>query len=253
MTLRSSPFYHLSVTTAVSRDRTLQEVLSASQHGSAVSSAQRIAAILRSGILSGEISRGMTVSESTIAASLSVSRNTAREALRLLAGEGLLSQVPNHSYVVTLLSEDDVRDLFAVRTILEHSAADMVGSLDSVDWGHLKRPVDRLQWLAESKDDLEVLEADREFHLALVEAAQSPRLSSLYSRLEGEIRLCLSISTRAHRNVEELVVQHQELLDLLREGQSRQFKTALTKHLDIAVDRVVRAIRTGRDVQSEQS
>ena len=228
--------------------QTLVEVLAASaERAGAISSAQRVAGTLRGAILSGEARRGMVVTESAIATSLAVSRNTAREALRLLAGEGLLKQQPHHSYVVALLSDEDVDDLFAVRTVLEHSAAQVLASRDDVDWGPLERSVDRFRWLVESNDDLEILEADRQFHVALIEGVGSHRLSMLYGRLEGEIRLCLSISTRAHSNVHELVDQHAELLELLQSGRAKDFQRALTQHLAVAHDRVRQALAAARE------
>jgi DNA-binding GntR family transcriptional regulator len=226
----------------------LPEVLSAAA-GSVQkqTTAQRTAEILRTAILAGEIERGAVVSESAISAALNVSRNTAREALRLLTGEGLVSQEPHHSPVVTVLEPDDVADVFTFRTILELAAADLIAArAGTVDFRSLERSVAKLAALAGTTDDLEVLEADREFHAGLVACAASPRLLAAYSRLEGEIRLCLSISTRSHETVQELVDQHARFLDLLKAGRFADFKADLQVHMDAAIRRVTHALVTSR-------
>jgi DNA-binding GntR family transcriptional regulator len=190
------------------------------------------------------------VSESAISAALNVSRNTAREALRLLTGEGLVSQEPHHSPVVTVLGPDDVADVFTFRPILELAAADLIAARtqagEAVDFRVLERAVARLAALAGTPDDLEVLEADRDFHAGLVACAASPRLLAAYSRLESEIRLCLSISTRSHDKVQELVDQHARFLELLRSGRFADFKADLQLHMDAAVKRVTHALVTSR-------
>lgn len=215
-----------------------------------MTTAQRVAEVVRSAILAGELQRGAPVTESTIHASLGVSRNTAREALRLLVGEGLISQERHHSPVVTVIGPEDVADVFAVRTMLEHAAADMIARTQHCDFRPMERAVDRLSRLVGTKDDPDILEADREFHAALISAAGSPRLSAMYARLEPEIRLCLSISTRAHADVQELVDQHAHLLELLESQETAEFKVYLAKHLGIAVDRVTEALRAGHGSSS---
>jgi DNA-binding GntR family transcriptional regulator len=227
----------------------LPEVLSAVAGSVRVqTTAQRTAEVLRSAILAGQIERGTVVSESVISAELGVSRNTAREALRLLTGEGLVSQEPHHSPIVTVLEPEDVADVFTFRTILELAAADLIAArAGAVDFRPLERAVAKLAALARTTDDLEVLEADREFHAGLVACAASPRLLTAYSRLESEIRLCLSISTRSHGTVQELVDQHSRFLGLLKSGQFAEFKADLQVHMDAAVRRVTRALVTSRE------
>jgi DNA-binding GntR family transcriptional regulator len=217
-----------------------------------VSTADRIAGSLRAAILSGGIARGTPLTESAVSATLGISRNTAREALRLLTGEGLLVHEPHHSPVVALLGPDDVADVFAVRTVLESAAADMIGAArDGVDLSPLTRSVARMSRLVGTSADQDVTEADLEFHVGLIACSGSARLSTAYARLESEIRLCLSISTRAHADVSELVEQHQQLLASLERGATDRFKADLRHHLDVARDRVAEALRAGRDADSD--
>ncbi len=218
-----------------------------------LTTAQRTAQTLRSAILAGQIARGTQVGESRISAALRVSRNTAREALRLLEAEGLVSHEPYRSPVVTVLEPEDVTDVFAVRLVLELGAIDMIAEREGVDLQPLRRSVERLGRLVGSDDQLEVLETDREFHACLVAAANSPRLSAAYARIESEIRLCLSISTRSPDRIQELADQHAGFLELLEGGRFEEFKLDLRAHLDVAVERVARVLAESKDTTTSAS
>lgn len=213
-----------------------------------LTTAQRTAQTLRTAILSGRVARGARVGESQISTALRVSRNTAREALRLLQAEGLVSHEPYRSPVVTVLAPEDVADVFAVRSVLELAATDMIAARSTVsDLQPLRRAVESLSRLVGADHGLAVIEADREFHAGLVALAGSPRLLAAYERIEGEIRLCLSISTRTHQRAEELVDQHARFLELLEARRFDEFKADLKTHMDLAVDRVTHVLTQSKD------
>jgi DNA-binding transcriptional regulator YhcF (GntR family) len=84
--------------------------------------ARRVAETLRDHILSGRLAPGTPLRETQLSASLGVSRNTLREALRGLAEQGLVTHRPHHGVVVTDLTEDDVADLYRLRSVVELAA-----------------------------------------------------------------------------------------------------------------------------------
>ncbi|MBS1675852.1 MAG: GntR family transcriptional regulator [Actinobacteria bacterium] len=213
--------------------------------------AEHTAEAVRDAIFSGRIERGSQVGESQISSAFGVSRNTAREAVRLLAAEGLVSQRPNHSPIVTVLAGADVRDVFAVRTVIELGAVEMIVRLGAAaDLAPLRRAVDGLGRLVEFEHQTEVIEADLAFHSALVAAADSPRLATAFGRIESEVRLCLSISTRSHGTVEELVDQHAQLLRLAEEGRFDEFRQVLEADMEEAVRLVIDGLGASGDVAS---
>lgn len=223
----------------------LPDVLAeAARSVSVLTTAERTARTLRGAILDGSIARGTQVGESRISKSLGVSRNTAREALRLLVAEGLVSHQPNHSPVVTVLEADDVADVFVVRRVIEFGAIDMIAERGGVgNLQPLRRAVEMLARLVDTGDPTEVVEADLAFHAALVAAAGSPRLVTAFGRIESEVRLCLSISTRSHAGVQDLVDQHDSFLRLIEAGDLEEFRALLRRHMDDAVRRVSEGLR----------
>src|SRR5919197_3921789 len=83
------------------------------------STAERVADILRGRIADGFFPPGTRLSEDSIGGALGVSRNTLREAFRLLTHERLLSHELNRGVFVRKLSVQDVVDLYRVRKIVE--------------------------------------------------------------------------------------------------------------------------------------
>src|SRR5262244_4068680 len=87
-----------------------------------VSVADQVAGILRRQVLDGELRPGTPLLEIPLATSLGVSRNTMREAMRILSLEGLLKRSIHRGIAVAQLSLQDVQEIYHVRRVLEISA-----------------------------------------------------------------------------------------------------------------------------------
>src|ERR1700746_3182727 len=87
-----------------------------------VSVADQVAGILRQRVLTGELRPGTSLQEIPLAESMGVSRNTMREAMRILSLEGLLKRNIHRGIAVAQLSLRDVQELYHVRRVLEISA-----------------------------------------------------------------------------------------------------------------------------------
>src|ERR1700740_753792 len=84
--------------------------------------ADQVAGILRQRVLNGELRPGTALQEIQLAESLGVSRNTMREAMRILSLEGLLKRRIHRGIAVTQLALRDVQESYHVRRVLEISA-----------------------------------------------------------------------------------------------------------------------------------
>src|SRR5258707_11265423 len=81
--------------------------------------AERAAGVLRNLIVRGEIEPGQPLREVELAPAVGVSRNTIREALRILAREALVAPSHRNVYTVVEVSTDDVPDIFRARAVIE--------------------------------------------------------------------------------------------------------------------------------------
>ena len=82
----------------------------------------RAAALLRAAILDGELLPGQRVNQEQWAARVGVSMIPVREALRALAGEGLVTYRPRRGYAVTELNLADLEEVYRLRSLLETDA-----------------------------------------------------------------------------------------------------------------------------------
>jgi DNA-binding GntR family transcriptional regulator len=100
---------------------------------------------------------------------------------------------------------------------------------------------------AEAAGDWEsVGDSDLEFHVALVGASGSPRLQRMFSTVISETRLCLGVLTAADARA-DLVPEHRQICDLMRDGKTDQALVVLRKHYDDAVVTLLSRQRTHAD------
>lgn len=160
----------------------------------------RIAETLKTHICQGSIAPGTKLSEEVIATEFDVSRNTLREAFTILAGEGLVSKVPNRGVFVIQPGPEDVQEIYRTRRFLEPSA---------ILWGRLTPQIsDRLNEVADQirrglaqENIASVIEADRNFHLAVVSLANSETMTQSLDRLLTRLNLAfhnLNVSLPVH-------------------------------------------------------
>jgi DNA-binding GntR family transcriptional regulator len=204
------------------------------------STTEQAAAVLGDAILSGELPPGTALREAALAAELGVSRNTVREAARLLGGEGLVRHQMNRGVVVAEITAADVRDIYAARAAIETAAAQaLTAHRDPAIYQRLESLVGQIEDAFARNDAAGVLDADRLFHATLVAAARSPRLSGFHTQLQHEQRLALSLAERSSRALGRTADDHRVLLDALR-GSPTQAKAQVSTHLQAGAAELLR-------------
>ena len=143
----------------------------------------RAAATLRAAILSGELRPGQRVSQEAWAERAAVSLIPLREALRALAGEGLVTYRPRRGYVVTELDIDELDDVYRLRRLLESDVLRKgIRRATKADVAALEEAADACRDAAQISDVAAQLAANRRFHdhlHALGGSRQSIRLIDL--------------------------------------------------------------------------
>jgi len=186
---------------------------------------------VRQAILSGQLLPGMPLREAAVAAELGVSRSTLREAARTLAGEGLVRYQMNRGIVVTEITAEDVRDIYAARSAVENAGVDaLTASRDPALYAKLADLVTDIEDAFAAGDADRVLECDRLFHATLVAAAGSRRLSELHASLQQEMRLALTLAEHASDRLGRTADDHAGLLEALHVGPAKA-RSALGRHL----------------------
>jgi DNA-binding GntR family transcriptional regulator len=204
-----------------------------------------IAEQLRERILDGSFAPGEQISELQLAAKLQMSRGPVREAVQRLAQEGLLVNHRNRGVFVIELEVGDIEDVYRGRRAIEKEAASTV-----YERGIPAALADRLQEILQNiaqymnaGDWKKLAREDLHFHETMVEAAQSPRLSRMFSTLAAETMLCMSAFDDRYIRPPTAVEEHQRLLDRLLGGDLPEMLAEIDRHMSDAVESLSSARR----------
>lgn len=207
------------------------------------STAERVADVLRRRITEGDLPPGTRLQEELLVDALRVSRNTLREAFRLLTHEGLLVHHLHRGVFVPELDEADLVDLYRLRRAIE---CDVVRSLHEVDPVRLRPLHDDVasgEAAAERGDWVAVGTANMRFHSHLVALAGSRRVDDVTARVLAELRLAFHAVASPQVLHEPYVGRNRELLALLDDGDFARAATDLEQYLRDSEQQLLDALR----------
>lgn len=219
-----------------------------------VSVADQVAAVVRQRIMSGELRPGTALQELQLASSLGVSRNTMREAVRILCLEGLLWRNLHRGLAVAQLSLKDVQEIYQVRRMLELGAVAAAADPEPARLKELKAAVDEYEEAIRSRDFVRAVSSDLHFHSLLIGFLNNKRLEAFYQKAIGELRMGMVLVDRSHDNPGALIPVHRKIYQLLSTGKSKQCAAVLAQHLEDSEARLTgvmnkRAVRETRTTQ----
>ncbi|MBB2940692.1 DNA-binding GntR family transcriptional regulator [Actinoplanes lutulentus] len=205
------------------------------------STAERVADVLRQRITEGVFLPGTRLSEENLREALGISRNTLREAFRLLSHEGLLEHQLNRGVFVRLLTSEDIRDLYAIRRILECGA---LRNLPAVSVETIKTAIEAADEAAVRGDWSAVGTANMRFHQAIADLAGSRRVSEAVRALLAELRLVFLVLADPRLLHEPYVAVNRKLYELLAAGDAAAAEEALQRYFDDAEAQLLSAYAT---------
>jgi DNA-binding GntR family transcriptional regulator len=140
----------------------------------------KIHAVLKDWILRGELKPGERIVEYVLARRLQVSRAPMREALWLLAHEGLVRMQAHHGAFVTRLSPGEIREIFEVRELLEtHAARKIRATLGPASRRRLEAALRALEEAAAARSMTRFSQADLAYHKTLWSLAGNAHLEEM--------------------------------------------------------------------------
>ncbi|GAA5154813.1 MULTISPECIES: GntR family transcriptional regulator [Amycolatopsis] len=211
---------------------------------SRTSTAERLADVLRARITEGHFPPGTRLSEEAIGGALGVSRNTLREAFRLLTHERLLVHELNRGVFVRMLSEADVADLYRLRKLVQCSIVREVQSPPGDRLAPVAAAVEAGEAAAARQSWRELGTADIHFHQALCTLAGSPRVDELMRGLLAELRLVFHVMADPQPFHEPYLARNRQILQALQRGHGNEAERLLREYLDDAERQLVEAYRT---------
>ncbi|MGK5628839.1 GntR family transcriptional regulator [Streptomyces sp. URMC 123] len=203
------------------------------------STAQRVADVLRDRIAEGALPPGTRLSEEALGTALGVSRNTLREAFRLLAHGRLVVHEMNRGVFVRELTVADVTDIYTVRIALETAGVRAAPGAPRERLAAVAQAVTGGESAARTGDWGAVGTCDLRFHRALGALAGSPRLDEYLGRLMAELRLGFLAMPSPRRFHEPFLRRNRLLLHLLESGETERAEAELVRYLTDAQQMIV--------------
>lgn len=194
--------------------------------------AETIAKQLRRDILRGELLPGASIKERDNAAEMGVSRTPMREAIRILAKEGLVELRPSRSPIVATLDMKSVQDQAEVLIALEKLSAELAcKNATEDDLTRIAQIVDHMDKHFYEIDALDMFEIDMSFHTAIAEASHNEALAETHRTFLQRLWHARYLAAVQRRNRERVVNEHTSILNAIRSREPSNARAAIDNHL----------------------
>lgn len=189
-------------------------------------------------LIRGEYSVGEKIMLNDLCEKFEVSRTPVNQAVKMLSKDGILTIMTNGRVYVPEYEYDTVRQICKVREIVETYALSEL--LNEADEEIFYKKVEKLERYAkkceenlEKKDYVAIAMEDIQFHRAIVECAENPILTDLYSSVQGRfIVVNYLVRPLKERNYEGTVQEHFELIGLLKERDEEKTIEKIKEHIN---------------------
>jgi DNA-binding GntR family transcriptional regulator len=199
-------------------------------------------------ILNLEIKPGQQINIDEFTEKLEVSRTPIREAFLKLASEGLLEVRPRVGYFVVDITEQEIRDLFEIREIVESRAAKKAASqLSEQDLEEMKDLMTESHKAVENSDFQLYLSNEIKFHGYLQKHIHNKRLTAFMDGLNDLTYRERMLSIRAIDNIKQTLVEHQRILDGLIKRDGNLAEWYMGEHLHNVSERLIKYLAENKN------
>ncbi|MEK8032162.1 GntR family transcriptional regulator [Ideonella sp. DXS29W] len=191
-----------------------------------------VAARLRSMVFERQLAPGEWIDEKALAAGWQISRTPLREALKVLAAEGLMELVPQRGCRVVELSDDDAEQLFPVMALLEGRCAfEATRNATPADRASLRHWHDQLELHAAAQDRDGYYRANHEFHTLVQRLARNRWLDRATADLRQFLRLMRGRQLNLPGRIDASINEHRVLIDAMLSGDAARAERTMHDHL----------------------
>jgi DNA-binding GntR family transcriptional regulator len=192
---------------------------------------------LRTAIVTGELLPGQRLPERELCELTGVGRTTVREAIRQLESEGLIATVPHRGPTVAVLSEEEARDLYELRAMLEGQAGRLCALRGPAEHAAaLHRSVDALDHARRERQISGVIAANAEFYAALTAGAGNEALRQMLGTVQNRLAFFRFSSTRWPGRTERSVAELRAIADAVSARDPAAAEAACIRHIEAAAE-----------------
>lgn len=193
---------------------------------------EQVAVRLRQMLVENQIPPGAKLNERELAEVLQVSRTPLREAIRMLAAEGLVELLPNRGAIAVSLSEEDVRHTFEVMAGLEALSGELAAQrITDAEMSEI-RAMHYEMLAAYTRGDLSAYyRLNAQIHRAINAAAKNPVLSATYNQVNARLQALRFRSNQDGHKWQRAVQEHEAMIEALSRRDATAMRQVLLTHL----------------------
>jgi len=206
---------------------------------------ERIVEFIKDAVVSGRLKPGERVPEQEIAANFGISRTPIREAFRQLETEGFISLIPRKGAVVSPITDKDVVEFYAIKSLLEgYAARTACDALTPRDIKRLEGLNTAMERCADRGDVKGFFRFDNQFHDTFLKACGNDKLCALVHSLVQQFERFRVTALSLPGRMKDSVSQHWEIIKAFKNSDAALVETLVRangeKGRDVLVDEILR-------------
>ena len=188
-------------------------------------------------ILTGRLAPGQPLIENELAAQLGVSKTPVREALKTLAGAGLVTMSPYRGACVRLVDDALAHSVYDIRVLLEPEAVRRSAARGEAGRGSWEAASAALDAADLATDRADRQQANREFHRSLYTGCGNDLMVGMLDGLRDQTALVSTVVWTRNASWEQEAAEHRAILEAIRAGRADAAASLLEEHIRAFVDR----------------
>ena len=206
---------------------------------------EQVAHQLRQMLVEGRIAPGAKLNERELSEVLNVSRTPLREAIKMLAAEGLVELLPNRGAIAVELTEADILNTFEVMAGLEAQSGELAAQrITDAELNEIKALHFEMLAAYTRRDLPSYYRLNSAIHGAINAAAKNPVLTATYKQVNARLQALRFRSNQDGEKWKNAVREHELMIDALSARDAQAMRAVLAGHLANKLDVVIEQLRT---------
>ncbi|MBY0381369.1 MAG: GntR family transcriptional regulator [Xanthobacteraceae bacterium] len=187
---------------------------------------------LRDLIQQGELKPGEKIPERLLCERFGVSRTPLREALKVLAAEGLVELLLQRGAIVAQLTPEDIEELFPIMAALEALAGELAcDRATDADVARMRELHEQMIESYRGGDEITYLRLNRLIHEEFFAIARNETLAAMYQQILSRIHSYRFIVRKSQANWESAVKEHEQIMEAFGQRDKARLVRLLRKHI----------------------
>jgi DNA-binding GntR family transcriptional regulator len=205
---------------------------------------EQVAHRLRQMLVENRIQPGAKLNERELSEVLNVSRTPLREAIKMLAAEGLVELLPNRGAIAVELTEADVLNTFEVMAGLEAQSGELAAErITEAELAEIKAMHFEMLAAYTRRDLPNYYRLNAAIHNAINAAAKNPVLASTYAQVNARLQALRFRSNQDEEKWKAAVKEHEQMIEALGARDAAAMRRVLLAHLANKREVVVQQLR----------